>query len=208
MKSLNAMKMKSRFVEVDIDSVCSINHNCTGCGKDSQFCCASYEVCLSEAEVDRAMVWMPEAAKYSRYLKSDDGYANVFDELDDSLFSMETIHSGRCVFAYVKKGNLWCSLHTVALDRNIPLQEIKPLSCLLWPLSISEGKNKSISAQDNALDFHCNRRRQKKPPSLNPSVVDILDTVFGEPFRKEVEKGVRKGEKKVRLKLPRGVDFS
>jgi len=199
--------MRARYVDVDIDGICAIAHDCTGCGQSSRYCCASYEICLSETEVERAIGWMSEAAQYAHHLRSDDGFANVFDETDDGLFSMDTTDSGLCVFAYVKQGNLLCSLHSAALDHGIPLPVIKPSSCLLWPLSISDGSNQTVSVQDDVLDFPCNRRWRKRPLSLYPSVAEILNTVFGERFRKDVEAAASKGSKQARIKLPDGLTF-
>jgi hypothetical protein len=206
-RPLKSEKSKACCVDADIESICSIDHCCTGCRGKAKYCCASYEICLSEEEVRGAMVWMAEAARYAPHLRSADGYINCFAECDDDLFSIDTKDDGLCVFAYLKNGRLLCSLHSVAMDHAIPLGQIKPLSCLLWPLSISEGRKRILSIQDDAFAFPCNRRTGKRQSTPSGPITDIIEMVFGERFAEEIKEAAGRGEKQLRVRLPEGFPF-
>jgi hypothetical protein len=64
---------------------------------------------------------------------------------------------------------------------------------MLWPLAIYEKNHMSIlSVQDDALEFHCNKRSRGNRTSLSPSIATVIDMTFGKQFRLNVEKAAKK----------------
>src|SRR5512138_522236 len=112
-------------VDVDIESLLSLENRCEGCVKGQKCCCASYEVCATAAEVRRIIKVMPAAARYCPHLLTAGGYDNVFEEEEPGLFSLDTTEDGLCVFAYWSRGRTHCSLHTVAGELGLPLEQVK-----------------------------------------------------------------------------------
>jgi len=60
-------------VHVDIASLLLIDHVCNGCGKHERCCCATYEVCVTHAEMDRIIEVLPAAARLCPHLKYGKG---------------------------------------------------------------------------------------------------------------------------------------
>src|SRR6185503_5049877 len=119
-------------------SICSIDHECVGCADVTKSCCAKYDVCVSEAELKRIVSVLPEVSKYCPHLKTEDGYANVFEEAEKGQYALDTHEDGLCVFAYMNDGLVRCSLHRVETDLGLPLGSVKPAVCILFPLTFSE----------------------------------------------------------------------
>jgi hypothetical protein len=77
-------------VEVDVESLLTIENRCNGCAGGERCCCASYEVCVTTAEVKRIIKVLPEAARFCPHLMIDGGYDNVFEEEEPGIFSIDT----------------------------------------------------------------------------------------------------------------------
>jgi len=181
-------------MEVDIDSLLSISHKCApGLCKKSECCCAQYDICIDDEELNRLITYMPDAAKLAPELLSGSGYGNVFEETEDNLYEIDTDDNDLCVFAYSDaKNNVLCSLHTVAYQFSLSPHEVKPSSCITWPLAVSEGRPMLLSVSDDAFDFPCNSRKGTK--SLDPDIAQIIKAVFGEIFLIKVEAALAKRE--------------
>ena len=145
---------------------------------------------------------MPEAAEYCTHLNSNNSYENVFEEVGSNVFSVDTTEKGLCVFAYSKHGKKLCSLHSVSIDLGIPGRGLKPLVCSLWPLIISEGDPKTLSIHEDAFDFTCNIENYSGSLLLCPSIVDIVESVFGNKFAFELKKAANNGLSRTRIQLP------
>ncbi len=165
-------------VSIDYKSIRSIDHECTGCSEVSKCCCAKYDVCVTEAELQRIIPILPEAAKLCPHLKTDNGYANVFEEAEDGLHSIDTHENGLCVFAYKNKGLIRCSLHSVEQDLGLPLGTVKPQMCVLWPLTFSE-KGDVLTLHDGALSCACSSLRTKPSRSISPALLQTIEHVCG-----------------------------
>ena len=134
-------------VEVDIESLLSLENRCNGCGRGEKCCCSSYEVCITTAEMKRIIKFLPEAAKLCPHLLTVGGYDNVFEEEEPGLFSIDTAEDGLCLFAYWSHSRTNCSLHTVALNLGLPLEQVKPKVCMLWPIALFRRRRGSFRDQ-------------------------------------------------------------
>ena len=187
-----------KTVDIDIASLRSIAHDCIGCAAGKPCCCSTYEVCVTAAEMRRIIRIMPEVIKLCPHLKTDDGYDNVFERVDPGLYAIDTTEDGLCLFAYATKRKIRCALHTVGMEQGIPLTEVKPKACLLWPMTFSDGPE-ALSLTDDALLFRCNTRRRKGSGALSPHFTETVELVYGEGCGKLVEKAAGKGAKQLRL---------
>jgi uncharacterized protein DUF3109 len=61
----------------------------------------------------------------------------------DDRNSIELVkEDGRCVFSYRDEaGQLWCGLHALALEKGWPVESIKPITCILFPLVVFRFEN-------------------------------------------------------------------
>ena len=169
----NRTRGSGKTVDVDIASLCSVAHDCTGCRAGKPCCCSTYEVCVTAAEMRRIIRIMPEVIKFCSHLATDDGYDNVFELVEPGLYAMDTTEDGLCLFAYAAKRTIRCALHSVALELGIPLSEVKPKSCLLWPMTFSDGAE-VLSLTEDALLFHCNAPRQKRMDTLSSHFTETI----------------------------------
>ncbi len=159
--------------ELDLKAICSIDHECTGCSTIENCCCAKYDVCVSEAEVERIIPFLPEAAKFCPHLKTEAGYDNVFEEADESSYSIETHENDLCVFAYESNGLFRCSLHTVELSQGLPPGSVKPAVCMLYPLTFSE-RGDVLTLHDDALFCACSSLRKKSSNEISPALLETI----------------------------------
>jgi hypothetical protein len=182
-------------VDVDIESLLSLENNCNGCGRGEKCCCSSYEVCVTTAEMKRIIKYLPEAAKLCPHLQTAGGYDNVFEEEEPGLYSIDTDEDGLCLFAYRKDSRTHCSLHTLAKTLGLPLENVKPKVCLLWPLHFSDG-DEVLAMISDAFLFTCNARRPPGSKMLSPGFVEALERVYGEGFGEEARQAAENGERR------------
>jgi hypothetical protein len=175
-------------IEVDVDSLYSITHQCIpGTCKRKHCCCLKYEICIEGRELDRIINYLPEAARFAPHLDHGPEFENVFEEEGDGLYSIDAEEDGLCRFAYVnEKQHILCSLHSAALDLQLPPHKVKPLSCVTWPLAISAEPPLQLSIADDAFEFPCNIP-EKQNASMDPHIADIIRDVFGERFLMRIE---------------------
>lgn len=185
--------MKSTLIKIDVVGLCSVTHRCTGCKGESKCCCSSYEVTIKKSEMERIIRYLPNASIFCPHLKCSNGYNNIFENLSKGLFSIDTTEDGLCLFAYFNNDKILCSLHTVSKKLRIPLINIKPISCILWPLVISESDTPILSVHDDAFEFKCNKHQNSDKLSLCSSIAQNIEIVLGKNFRQELEKAVNKG---------------
>ena len=171
---------------------------CTGCARGERCCCSSYEVCATAAEVKRIIRVLPEAAKYCPHLLTAGGYDNVFEEEEPGLFSIDTNEDGLCLFAYRSDGQIRCSLHTVALTLGLPLEQVKPKVCLLWPMHFSDG-DEVLGIINDALLFLCNTRKASGSRTLSPGFVEAIELVYGEGCGAQTKLAAENGERRTLL---------
>jgi len=179
-------------VEVDVESILSLENRCPGCARGQKCCCSSYEVCVTAAEMKRIIRYMPEAAKYCPHLLAEGGYDNVFEEEEHGLFSIDTTEDGLCVFAYWSKNRTYCSLHTVATALDLPLQQVKPKVCMLWPLHFSDG-DEVLALISDAFEFSCNARKPHGSRGISTGFIEAIEMVYGEGCGLQVQQAAENG---------------
>jgi hypothetical protein len=188
-------------VEVDVESLLLIENRCNGCAKGEKCCCSSYEVCVTTAEVKRIIKVLPEAAKLCTHLLTRGGYDNVFEEEEPGLYSIDTTEDGLCLFAYRSPGRISCSLHTVAMTLGLPLEQVKPKVCILWPMHFSDG-DEALAMINDAFEFACNRKKAPGSRTLSPGFVEAIEQVYGEGCGSQVKVAAENGEGRTLL-VPR-----
>jgi hypothetical protein len=189
-------------VEVDVESLLSLENRCNGCAKGGRCCCSSYEVCVTTVELKRIIRVLPEAAKFCPHLLTTRGYDNVFEEEEPGLFSIDTTEDGLCLFAYRSPHRIHCSLHTVAVSLGLPLEQVKPKVCLLWPMHFSEG-DEVLAMIDDAFLFNCNARKAPGSRSLSPGFVEAIELVYGEGCGAQVMQAAENGDGRTLLVIRR-----
>ena len=185
-------------VEVDVESLLLIENRCNGCARGERCCCSSYEVCVTTVELKRIIKVLPEAARFCPHLLTVGGYDNVFEEEEPGLFSIDTTEDGLCLFAYRSHHRIHCSLHTVAKTLGLPLAQVKPKVCLLWPMHFSEGRE-VLAMINDAFLFNCNARKAPGSRSLSPGFVEAIDMVYGEGCGTQVKRAAENGDRRTLL---------
>ncbi len=181
---------------IDVKSIYSIRHECLPdrC-KNAKSCCASYQVSIDDQELGTITGWMPEAANFSPGLKSGAEFKNVFEEEDEeNSFSLDTDNDGTCLFAYRnREDQTLCSLHSAALEAGALPAEVKPRSCTLWPLAVSDGRPTTLSIDAAAFTFICNTKSEEESDALCPEIAKIITDLFGEKFLAELTRRAGEG---------------
>ncbi len=185
-------------VEVDVESLLSLENRCSGCAGGGRCCCSSYEVCVTAGEMKRIIRVLPEAARFCPHLLTAGGYDNVFEEEEPGLFSIDTDEDGLCLFAYRSRHRIHCSLHTVAVTLGLPLEQVKPKVCLLWPLHFSDG-DEVLAMINDAFLFNCNARKAPGSRSLSPGFIEAIELVYGEGCGSQVKQAAENGERRTLL---------
>lgn len=189
-------------VDVDVESLLQLDNNCSGCAKGEKCCCSSYEVCVTTAELKRIIKVLPEAAKLCPHLLTVGGYDNVFEQEEPGLFSIDTTGDGLCLFAYWSKNRTACSLHTAAVTLGLPLEQVKPKVCLLWPMHFSEG-DEVLAMINDAFLFNCNTRKAPGSRDLSPGFVEAIELVYGEGCGAQVKQAAENGDRRTLLVIRR-----
>lgn len=172
-------------VRLDAQALRGLAHACipAACTAEPS-CCATYEIAVTERELEAALGFCGAARRWARMLDPEECY----EETDEGGLALAAHEDGACCFAYRRGKNrkaLWCSLHTAALEQNLDPAAVKPMPCRLWPLALSEDDAPVLSVQDGAFAFPCNRRRRAK--GLDPGVRELLVSAFGEAAAADIE---------------------
>lgn len=107
-------------------------------------CCQEYDVEITPAERDRIVA---QAADVIEFLASKEPARVKRGRKIESFFKdAHTIElakeDGRCAFSYRDStGQLWCGLHSLALEQGMALAAIKPIACILFPLVVCRFEN-------------------------------------------------------------------
>ena len=189
-------------VEVDVESLLSLENRCSGCTRGERCCCSSYEVCITTAELKRIIKVLPEAAKLCPHLLTAGGYDNVFEKEEPGLYSIDTTEDGLCLFAYWSQNRTHCSLHTVAKTLGLPLEQVKPKVCLLWPMHFSDG-DEVLAMINDAFQFDCNARKAPGSRSLSPGFVEAIELVYGEGCGSQVKLAAENRDRRTLLVVRR-----
>ena len=170
-------------IKVDIESLRAIRHECVpGSCRREESCCSRYEVRIGSQELQTIVDYLPLAAEFVPYLRLDLVADNLFVNIGDDLFAIGRNEAGFCSFAYDKDEKIFCALHSVALQLDIPVINIKPRCCILWPLFITKDNPPHLTVDKDAFIFPCNTDRKVVNEDINSSIINIIRDFFGNPF--------------------------
>jgi len=193
-------------VTVDLLGLISIDYLCDPklCNGQKS-CCAYYDVCITEEDVNKIIPHFPEAACFAKHIKTMEGeYVNVFDEPDDDdddddddenngFISLDTDDDFTCKLAWKNEaGDVLCSLHSQALKNNISFYDAKPKSCCLWPLAESDSKAKSLSIDSDCVKFPCVTIKKVQDYKLNKEIALIIKNIYGLDFLNKINNAIEK----------------
>jgi len=176
---------------VDLPALLQLWHaydaeKCSACG----CCCSSYEVTVPRRELSRLTGMIPAASRHAPGLQTDGEYENPFERVEKGVYAIDTDEEGLCVFAYRDPaGQVRCSIHTAALEQGLDPYKTKPSACTLWPLALTEDTLPTLTVQEDAYRFPCNRRR-RNARHLAPEVAATIRTVFGASFLDAVQAAI------------------
>jgi hypothetical protein len=194
--------MRPDILTVDLAAILSVNHTCIGCRPGEPCCCSTYEVCVTTSELKHIIAVLPEAVQFCPHLDTENGYDNIFDEVEPGLFAIDTDDDGLCLFAFRSGRKVRCSLHAAAAALGLPPEKVKPKSCLLWPMNFSEGKE-VLSLVDDAPAFRCNTLRRVRSRELSPAFVNAVDAVYGRGAGRRLEQEAARGVRRTTVSFRR-----
>jgi hypothetical protein len=110
-------------------------------------CCQEYYVNVTLEERDRIVARADDviellSRKDPRRVKPDRKIESFFDDRNTIELAKE---DNRCAFSYRDdSGQLWCGLHSLAVEKNWPIDSIKPVTCSLFPLVVFRFENGDV----------------------------------------------------------------
>ncbi len=159
-------------------------------------CCEEYFVELTLAERDRIIERGAEVVEFLS--RKDPGrvapnrdIASFFDDRNTIELRKE---DNRCVFSYRDEaGQLWCGLHALALHKGWPIESIKPVTCILFPLVVFRFENGEMlltATSEEVERMFANPKESLKLPCLlkqagDPMYIECrsaIETAFGKTF--------------------------
>jgi hypothetical protein len=189
---MTTRKLMIDGVHVDTEALLRLRHDChpKHC-QAGPCCCQVYEITFTQEETTRAIGMMPHCERYAPHLKPGAVLENPFEDEDNEEGDVvvEEQENGACAFAYKdKKGRMWCSIHSAALDLGLRPAEVKAQVCLLWPVALTDDTPPILSIVDDAFDFPCNHRRRKDARRLDPGVAECVERIMGPDFLEALRK--------------------
>ena len=154
---LSLIEQKGQLFLIDNKALrAEINLNCFECTKRHQYgCCCGSPCAMSDKNMnllDRHLLPMEEALKdldekQYQTLIDKGGFVSANGEIK--------AFDGHCAFLIWHEGVYKCMAHKYALDQNMPIYELCPLSCLMYPLEILEcitDKRRKLYVITSAVD--------------------------------------------------------
>jgi hypothetical protein len=80
----------------------------------------------------------------------------------------------------------------------LPLAQVKPKVCLLWPMHFSEG-DEVLAVIDDAFQFNCNVRKTPGCLNLSPGFIEAIEQVYGEGCGAQVQHAAESGDRRTLL---------
>jgi hypothetical protein len=80
----------------------------------------------------------------------------------------------------------------------LPLAEVKPKVCSLWPLHFSEG-DEALTIINDAFLFNCNVRKAPGSRSLSPGFIEAIELVYGTGCGTQVKHAAENGDRRTLL---------
>jgi len=159
-------------------------------------CCQEYYVEVTLAERDRITARGAEVVEFlsrkdPNRVKPDRDIMSFFDDRN----SIELVkEDGRCAFSFRDEaGQLWCGLHALALEQGLPIESIKPTTCILFPLVVFRFENGDMlltATSEEVERMFASPKESLKLPCLlqqagDPMYVEMRSAIqmaFGNPF--------------------------
>ena len=108
-----------------------------------------------------------------------------------------------CTFAYSDRGELRCALHAAALELELPLNELKPLDCIQFPIAIlKEGEVTRLVFQQVEQFKHLPCLNQKSSRKMYQDMKDSIVALLGKNFYEKLvifAERLQKGETDVAM---------
>jgi hypothetical protein len=165
-------------------------------------CCQEYYVNLTLEERDRIVARGEEviellSRKDPRRVNRERKIESFFDDRNTIELAKE---DNRCAFSYRDdSGQLWCGLHSLAMEKNWPINSIKPVTCILFPLVVFRFHNGDILLSANTGEVERMFAGTKEPLALpcllqqvgDPMYVECrsgIEMAFGAQFYESLER--------------------
>ena len=81
----------------------------------------------------------------------------------------------------------------------LPLHEVKPESCLLWPISLTQDTPQRLTIDSEAYRFHCNRCHDPEPERIE-AFRETLTNAFGPAAFEDIVDAANDGLDTVRIR--------
>lgn len=196
-RKLGMIEFNERIFLIDLENLKhKINLNCFECTKKHQYGCCCGSPCdmsrRNKANFDKYEADIAEEVKALnieeyKLLKQTGGF--IF--LDGSI----NVCNGHCALLVCHEGSYKCISHKYALENDLPIYELCPLSCLMYPLEIMilfADKQKRIMLVTSVVeeDFANEYGRWGSYSSLDVELRCINESSHNDVFKKEDYKPV------------------
>lgn len=199
-------------VLIDTGALCERRFRCDSLrcarpGGGEKSCCTHYEVELTAEERDRIRAAGPAVIEFLS--RKDPARVKPSRKIDEFFAEAVTIElrkeDRRCAFSFRDSGGkLWCGLHALALERQIPVESIKPVTCLLFPLIVYRFENgdtlltASSLTTESMFDGGVKRSsklliciREQEGPPLYQECRSAIEFAFGKAFFERLDSYAR-----------------
>lgn len=196
-RKLGMIEIKDHIFLVDIENLKhKINLNCFECTKKHQYGCCCGSPCEMSSrnhknfEVhEKAIAREVESLNQKEYkmIKQTGGFIDLDGHINEC--------NGHCALLVHDEGSYKCIAHKYALENNIPIYNLCPLSCLMYPLEIMTlftNNEKRILFLTSVVEeqFATEYGRWGSYGSLDVELRCINETLSNEMFKKEDYKPV------------------
>jgi hypothetical protein len=172
------IKIGNYFADIKELSLYSFRCNSLECVKKKACCCQIYDVDISRHEMDQIICYFDVISSYCHDLKTDNYYKNVFEKYGDR-FMIDHNSKGYCVFSYFdKEGYLRCGIHSAALEVGINPKFLKPLNCIIWPLSIKEERSYKVIELASSDEWPCVNLKMNKDNSVQEFIMETISFII------------------------------
>jgi hypothetical protein len=174
------------------------SERCAKIGGGEKSCCTHYDVEITAEERDRIRAAAPAVIEFLS--RADPARVKPSREIEEFFAETLTIQlrkeRRRCAFSFRdSSGKLWCGLHALALERQLPVESLKPVTCILFPLIVYRFENgdtllTSVSLQTESMfDGGVKRSskllvciREQDGPPLYQECRSAIEFAFGKEF--------------------------
>jgi hypothetical protein len=217
---IGALKQRELLVEVDgimVDAATLFETRfrcdtttCAGIDRGSgvESCCTDYDVEITPEEHSRIVE--NGAAVVELLSRCDRDRVAPGRAIGEFFLESHTIalakEQGRCVFSYRDAGGqLRCGIHSLALEKGIPVSSIKPLACVLFPIVIYRFENgqtlltatsretASLFGREKDSELPCLRMQQGAPMFVECRMA--IEAGFGEAFYQRLTRAAQEFER-------------